>query len=224
MDKGIYESLRTYNGQFALMPEHEERLAKSCESAGLEVPNLREIVANHVREDVKLKVYVNKNGVRVEETPLPPWSGSFLWHEVWKVKIFHGARENAGVKHSGTEMQTSAREDAIAEGYGEVLLVNEDGFVREGGITNVFFVDGEKIITPGEGMLPGIARALVLRACKELGIEVELRNVREEELEGFDAIFLTSSIRGMVATAKGNILPIMQRVVDWCTEFIIKRI
>ena len=42
-----------------------------------------------------------------------------------------------------------------------------------------------------------------------------------EELDDFDVVFLTNSIRGMVST--GKVLPVMDRVAEWCTEFIKER-
>jgi branched-chain amino acid aminotransferase len=217
---GIYETMRSFNGKFALLPEHQRRIEFSCGEIGVAAPDLGEVVKEFEgREDVRLRIAVGLDGaVKVESFELPEWHGSFLYDEEWPVKVFDGARENAGVKSTDTEMQAKAREEAAREGFGEILLVDEKGRICEGGITNVFFVDGEKLVTPSEGMLPGISREMVLRACGELGIEVELRDVFEKELEGFDAVFLTNSIRGMVST--GTVLPVMEQVAEWCTRFI----
>jgi branched-chain amino acid aminotransferase len=219
---GVYETLRSFSGSFVFLGKHQERMARSCAALGLECPDLAGIVSEFSgQKDVRLRVAVSAEGeVEVQHFELPAWHGSFLYDEVWRVKIFDGARENPELKSTDTEMQADAREQAAREGFKEVLLVDENGFVTEGGITNVWFVDGDKIVTPDSGMLPGIGRALILEACKELGIEVEKRAVRQEELDNFDAIFLSNSIRGIIATQEGQVPEVMERIVEWCTDYI----
>lgn len=218
----VYETFRTYHGVIALLPEHQARLQRSCGVLGVEAPNLEEIVELGEGE-MKIKVSVFADGhYELQTWDIPEWHDSFLYEEVWKVKQVQGAREHAEVKHGDTSFQKLERERAKEEGYDEILMVDEDGHVREGGITNVFFVAGDKLITPFEGILPGIGRDTVLRAADALGIEYELREVHESELTGFDAMFMTNSVRGVVST--GEVLPVMQRVIDWCTTFIQSRI
>lgn len=233
---GVYETMRTFNGVFALLPEHQERLEGSCETMGLDCPDLAELVRPFEgRRDVRLRVAVTKDGVEVSDSELPDWSGSFLNPEVWQVKLYEGERSRSGIKTTDTAMQLAARDEAEEEGYGEILLVDEKGRITEGGITNVYFVEGagasgesrnggEKIVTPGEGMLPGITRDLILRACEELGVEVELRDVYEEELDDFEAVFLSNAVRGMVATSDEPLPTVVQNIIDWCTKFIRVRI
>lgn len=218
---GIYETLRSFRGVFALLPEHEARMKASCEALGLEMPDLQELCEKAVEKDVRLRVSVDEHGVEVRSHHIEEWK-HFLNEEVWKLKPVQVERKDPSLKSTDTDAQIHARDVAIVEGYGEVLLVSEDGRITEGGITNVWFVGGEKLITPGRDILPGIARSLVMKAAADLGIEVVERDVTLLELETFDAVFLTNSIRGMVRT--GPIQPLMQKVADWCTDFIQQRI
>lgn len=218
---GIYETLRSFQGVFALLPEHEARMKSSCETLGLEMPDLQGICERLYEKDVRLRVSVSHEGVEVESHHLEPWT-SFLYDETWKVKPVQVERTQPNLKSTNTELQTQAREAALKEGFGEVLLVTEDGRITEGGISNVWFVEGETLITPGRDVLPGIARSLILQAAKALEIEVVERDVSLEELSHFDAVFLSNSIRGMVAS--GPVHPVMKRVANWCTDFIQKRI
>lgn len=220
---GVYEALRTYRGVVALMEEHQARLERSCEEVGVECPDLEEVVRPYLKEDVRLRVEVYMDGhVEVKTTDLEPWHASFLWNEKWKLKLVEGERRRPSLKSMDTKMQYDAREQAQKEGFDEILLVDHEGNITEGGITNVFFVKGERLVTPGRGILAGISRELILRAADELGIEVEIRDVGKKELDDFDAVFVSNSIRGMVAS--GSVLPVMQRIADWCTEFLEGRI
>lgn len=219
---GVYETLRSFGGEFVFLEKHQERMDRSCEVLGLESPDLAELTSEFAgQKDVRLRVAVSVDGeLEVQHFDLPAWHGSFLYDEIWPVKIFDGVRENPELKSADTEMQSEAREQAAREGFKEVLLVDENGFVTEGGITNVWFVFGDKFVTPDSGMLPGIARGLILEACKELGIEVEKRAVRASELESFDAIFLSNSIRGIIATEEGAVPAVMERVIEWCSSYV----
>ncbi|MBU0982104.1 aminotransferase class IV [Patescibacteria group bacterium] len=220
---GVYETLRSFSGIFVFLPEHEARLKSSCSAMGLEAPDLKEIAERFREKDVRLRVSVNVLGeVEVRSEHLPAWSGSFLYPEVWRVKPVHVERKDPELKSTDTEAQTAARKEARRDGYGEVLLVSVDGRITEGGITNVWFVAGDHLVTPGRDILPGISRGLVLKACEALGIEVEERDIFETELSDFDAVFLTNSIRGMVAT--DEVHPLMLRVAEWCSSYINQRI
>lgn len=225
---GVYETFRSFGGEFPFLPLHQARLQRSCGVLEVKCPDLAEIidgVRGRITEemDARLRVDVFRDG-RFELSTferLPRWHGSFLHDEVWPVKVVEVQRPMPGVKSIHTEGQATAREQALEEGFKEVLLVNGEGFVTEGGITNVWFVSGDKIVTPDSGMLPGIARGLILRACQELGIEVEMRAVRRKELGNFDAIFLSNSIRGIIATDEGDVPAVMQQVIDRCTQYAV---
>ncbi len=206
----------------------------SCERAGVPCPDLREIVKPYEGREVQLRVEVLPRGellsrgdVKVTSTDLPRWHGSFLWDKVWKLKVVTGQRREPEVKSLDTDFQTRERKEAKQEGFDEILLVSPKGVVLEGGITNVFFVEGDHLVTPASGVLPGIARELVLNVARELGIRVVSREVLANELPKFDFIFLTNSIVGMVPVVgiapSGQVVSVVQRIADGCTEFIKRR-
>jgi len=220
--KAVYETLRTYKGVFVFLNEHQSRLRQSCHSFGLKCPDLKEVLKEFGKAEVKVRINVSEKSVDVEWEILPEWHGSFLWEEVWPVKSVNIERKNPEVKSANTTPQTEARETAEKDGFKEVLLVNQDGFIKEGSKTNVFFIKDGVVITAGEAVLPGISRHVVLEACKALGIKVELRDLAEEELKDCEAEFLTNSIRGMIAT--GAVHSLMIKIANWCSEFVGSRI
>jgi para-aminobenzoate synthetase / 4-amino-4-deoxychorismate lyase len=79
------------------------------------------------------------------------------------------------------------------------LLVDGAGIVLEAGRANVFAVlDGTLSTPPADGrILPGTARATVLRLAPEQGIEVEERPLAIGDLHRSGEVFLTSSLRGI---------------------------
>jgi branched-subunit amino acid aminotransferase/4-amino-4-deoxychorismate lyase len=220
---GVYEALRTYGGVFALLPEHQERLQRSCEALSLECPDLAELLLDKPAGEQRVRVdCAVSQAPRLKWEALPEWHGSFLYEEQWAFKRVRGERERPELKTMDTAFQTRAREQAREEGFQEVLLIDERGFVREGSISNVFLICEGVLVTPAAGMLPGIARSLILQVARECSIPVEERSVLEAELDGAEAVFLSNSIRGMVPT--GPIHLLMQRLADRCTLFINQRI
>ena len=97
------------------------------------------------------------------------------------------------------------REQATQSGVVDAVLVR-DGFVTEGTASNFFMVKNDVLITPpvSRHLLPGITRDLVLELAKENGIECEIRQIAESELDSADEIWLTSSTREIAPVIRLN--------------------
>ena len=94
-----------------------------------------------------------------------------------------GYTKNAG--NYGAAMYASA--EAKRKGYDQVLWMDafEHKYVQECGTMNVFFIIGNKAITPGleEGtILAGVTRDSVIQLLKELRLEVEERKLSIDEI------------------------------------------
>lgn len=79
----------------------------------------------------------------------------------------------------------------------EALLLDHAGFVAEGTVSNVFFVDNEVLHTPSldAPVLPGVTRRVVMDLAREAGIHVETGRYRPDRLEDADELFLTNTTR-----------------------------
>ena len=78
------------------------------------------------------------------------------------------------------------------------FFVTPEGQVLEGDTFSLFFISGQKIITPpvSDGILDGITRRLVCRLIQDrLPYELEERHVQADEIPNMDEAFLTSSLR-----------------------------
>jgi branched-chain amino acid aminotransferase len=85
---------------------------------------------------------------------------------------------------------------AEEKGFSQVLWLDakEHKYVEEVGAMNVFFVFGEKVVTPmlTGSILPGITRDSVIKLGREMGYEVEERRISMDEvLEGIKTGKLT---------------------------------
>jgi branched-chain amino acid aminotransferase len=88
-----------------------------------------------------------------------------------------------------------AKQEALAAGYDEALMLNAGGFVAEGTGENVFLVEGGVARTPeaASGILPGITRATVLRLLGDAGVPVAEGPVLRSELYRAEELFFTGT-------------------------------
>lgn len=96
-----------------------------------------------------------------------------------------------------------ARREAEERGADEALLLNADGDLAEGAVTNVFFVRGDRLCTPdlGSGALPGVARGVLLDLIgveRGLGLSAEQGRYSPADLLAADEAFLTNALLGVM--------------------------
>ena len=86
----------------------------------------------------------------------------------------------------------------LEHGAEEPLLIR-NGFLSEGGSSNVLIVKGDALITPAvdedPSILHGTMRDLVLAAAPREGLTVQVNRVTEEDLRNADEILVASSRR-----------------------------
>ncbi|MCJ8015049.1 aminotransferase class IV [Paenibacillus sp. KQZ6P-2] len=84
--------------------------------------------------------------------------------------------------------------------HAEGLMLNADGYLSEGVVSNLFFVKNNQIYTPDTacGLLPGITRGLVMELAAAEGMTCEEGFYTWEDLTQADEIWLTTSIQELV--------------------------
>jgi branched-chain amino acid aminotransferase len=88
-----------------------------------------------------------------------------------------------------------AVQDAVARGFGEAILLGEDGRLTEGSGENLFIVRGNDLLTNDveSSVLPGITRDTVMRLATDLGIAGTIRDLTLQDLLHADEAFLTGT-------------------------------
>jgi D-alanine transaminase len=96
--------------------------------------------------------------------------------------------------------------EADGRGATEAIL-HRDGWVGEGAYTNVLAAFGHTLVTPpvddDPPILHGVTRADAIRLATDVGLKVEVRPMRLDELRTADEILITSSRR--FVSAIGNL-------------------
>jgi branched-chain amino acid aminotransferase len=93
----------------------------------------------------------------------------------------------------------TAKARARAQGYDEIVLVDEDGHLAEGPTANLFVVDqaGELLTPHSEKVLHGVTRSTVIELAKAEGIGFREQPLRPEALLEANEAFLTGTTAGV---------------------------
>lgn len=110
----------------------------------------------------------------------------------------------AGLKTTSYAENVVALAYAKERGAVEALFANTRGDLCEGTGSNVFVVVDGVLLTPpvSSGCLPGIARELTLEWCREAGLPVAEEDLPVGVLGSADEVFLTSSIKDVMAVTR----------------------
>ena len=96
-----------------------------------------------------------------------------------------------------------ALKKAKAAGALEALYVNRQQHILEGTTTNFFIFQGSKLITPGDDILPGITRDVVLELVQDQ-FEVIERPILFDDLPLASEAFITASNKEVMPVCRVN--------------------
>jgi branched-subunit amino acid aminotransferase/4-amino-4-deoxychorismate lyase len=221
----VFETLRVYGGRPFRLEQHVDRLAFSVEKVGHEPPARGEIAP--LVELVLERAGLEEAVLRLFHTPGAPGEGP---HSIALVTALpHGLDEMRdrgqrlvaltyprrsapwllpGAKCVSYATHLAAEAEARRRDADDAVLVDHDGTVLEGTVTNVWWREGATLLTPSLelGILAGETRAALLELAPALGYAVETDAYPLERLQGADEIFTTSSVREVmpVVALDGN--------------------
>lgn len=90
-----------------------------------------------------------------------------------------------------------ASREALAAGCDDALFLDTRGNVACTSVGNIFVLIGDTLATPPvtDGIVPGIARRVLLDTCDDLGLEGVERSLSPADLERADDVIVTNSLR-----------------------------
>jgi branched-chain amino acid aminotransferase len=175
---GVYETIRSYGPRIFMRDQHLNRLYRSAEGIGLEIPVPRKdwpallheaMVRNevgHERADAYLRVTISRGEgdigldpalckrptVVIMTKPLVPLSDS-LYREGVSLTVARTKRNlpealPPHIKATNFLNNLLAKREAIAAGTFDSLLLNWRDELTECTVSNIFFVAGERLCTP----------------------------------------------------------------------------
>ncbi|MCL1880372.1 MAG: branched-chain amino acid transaminase [Actinomycetia bacterium] len=202
--------------------EHMERFHRSAKIIMMDIPysvdelveaSLQTIRVNKLEECyIRPLAYRGYGAVGVNPSAAPvdvviavwPW-GDYLGDTALKegisVQISSWRQRSANstpgaVKSSAGYLNSGlANIEAVGNGFGEAILLNEGGLVAEGSGENIFTVRDGLISTPplSDGILEGLTRDSVITIARDLGYTVLERSLVRTDLYIADEVFFTGT-------------------------------
>ncbi len=118
-----------------------------------------------------------------------------------KCKIANIRRINRTTMPAGTKIcgnyvnSVLGKIEAIESGFDESILLTTENKVSECTGENIFVVKDNAIATPSvdSDIVPGITRESIIEICKDMGFEIQEREIGKSELFKADEVFLTGT-------------------------------
>ncbi|MEE2681200.1 MAG: branched-chain-amino-acid transaminase [Planctomycetota bacterium] len=247
---GCFEGIRIYQGRIFKLRSHLRRMWASAREIRLDPPYSIEEVEQAIRDTVAANELVDGYirlvftrgvgtlGLHPFLCPVPTVfviadTISLYPQELYEngMKIIVAERPRVPrecldpqIKSLNYLNNILAKIEAIDAGVLEALMLNVDGWVSECTGDNVFVVKDGAISTPptDAGILNGITRQFVIDdLCPSLGIPLEERLLRLEEVHAADEVFLTGTAAEVIGVTQigdqpvgdGSVGPMTRKLV-----------
>jgi branched-chain amino acid aminotransferase len=204
------------------LSEHTSRLLRSAKAYGIpvdysaedfsgvcrEVVTANDLDAGYIRPLVFYElgsIGLNPAGARIRSI-VAAWKwGAYLGEEglaegirvrVSSWRRIHQSSFIPIAKGTGQYLNSVlAKQEAVATGYDEAILLNMDGNISEGSGENLFLVRDGVLVTPpvSSGILDGITRASVMQLLADDGVEVREAVLTRGDLYAADELFFTGT-------------------------------
>lgn len=213
---GVFDVLPVVNGKPFLWERHFDRLWNSAETLRLDLPvadkdGWKEILDEIIKKNPEcgsIRTVVSGGPSADSYTPqgdetflvLPEMKTTYpesIYVDGVTVMTLEFARHLPWAKIANHVFAIKNLPEKKKMGAFEMLYVS-DGEVFEAATSNIAMVSQGTIVTPKEGVLPGITMNLILELAEKSGMNVESRKISFEEFLSADEVFLTASSKGVV--------------------------
>ena len=243
---GVWEGLRFYNGTWAFLDEHINRLYEAAKAIDLDI-NLNKVeliaalektrLANRITKDAHARVMMTR-GIKARPFQHPslslqgPTVVIIIEHSVPKfsrpIKLATVPNIRGLPMTQDPKLNSHSKLNCILAciaaqkaGADEALMLDVNGFVCTTNSCNFFIVrSGEVWTSTGDYCLNGITRQKVIEICKLEGIPIFEKNFSLVEVYGADESFLTGTFGAQVPVGLVDGRPIGNGVAGDITKRI----
>jgi branched-chain amino acid aminotransferase len=217
---GVYETMRAYGGTVFMFEKHMERLGRSASFLRLKIPDQdfirnavsRAVDANELT-DAYIRITVSRGKGPIGLDPDLCSEPTFVviaerfreypahYYEKGTRLVLAGTRRNLKdalnpkIKSLNFLNNILAKMEAKERGGHEAVMLNAEGFLSEGTVSNIFFFSKGALCTPSldAGILDGITREVVIRIAERNGIGIREGMFYPEELFRASEVFFTNT-------------------------------
>lgn len=226
----VFEGERVYNGEIFKLREHTQRLFKSAEYLGFEIPFTMDEIDDACRATVAAQGFTDSYirpvvwrgsemmGVSAQESKINVAIAVWEWPSYFdpeerargiRLDISKWRRPSPDTipcfsKAAGLYMIcTLSKHEAESKGYADALMYDYRGLIAEATGANIFFVKDGKLHSPKpDCFLDGITRQSVIEIAHKHKIEVIDRAIKPEEMADFEQCFITGTAAEVTPVAE----------------------
>ena len=220
---GAFETLRTYGNSIPFLLEHIERLNSALDILEIEKPDIdwekaiRDLLLENALIDAYVRITVYK---KREGTGVLIYGDTFGYYTD---KVYDKGLSSVVSPYKRNTDEVASRIKSLSylqnrlswfhvqkQKKDEALMLNHEGALVGGSRSNLFLRKGETIVTPclSCGAFDGITRQKVSEIIKGLGLDLEERIIRVEELEYSSEVFMTSTLMQVMPLVEHEEKPI----------------
>lgn len=215
---GLFDYFRTYNQKPFQWDWYWERYERSAKLLRIENPISKEdafkvvlsLITMQGNEDCAIRFILTGGYSENSVTSTAPnlmiiseelhHSSSTEYKNGIKVISYEFIRDLPAIKSIDYKHYMILQSDIKAANASDVLYF-KDGEISELSRSNVFIINGQKLITPNKNILEGITRRTVLELAKN-DFEIEIRPVTFVETLAAEEVFTTSTTKRVLPISK----------------------
>ena len=214
--RAVFETARVYGGRPFRLDAHIDRLAQSAARVRLPPPDRAEclrladgVVKAAGVADLALRFFWTGTALVSTGAALPLELEELRARGIRLSVVRWSTGALAAAKSTSYAENMAAQDEAAERGADDALLVAHDGTVLEAPTANVWWREGDTLLTPSLGLpiLAGVTRAVLLELASTAGYAVEEGVFPLHRLLGADEVFLCSSIREVMPAADVDATP-----------------
>ena len=207
---GLFETIRIEQGQACRLEMHLERIAKSAKELKIKFDSnrARSLIQEacsqldkqsiyRLRLDLSAECLLSVKTAVIQDLKPGPilWASDILAMDT----TMSSTDQLLGHKVTRRKLYDQAWLAAEKLGAFDALFINQQGFVTEGGRSNVFIKKDGQWLTPplASGCLPGVMRSVVLSDAKYQAVE---KNITPADVLSAEEVIFTNALRGIVKT------------------------
>ena len=207
---GLFETIRIENGEACRLEKHLDRISQSSKVLKIKFDSnrarslIQEACSSLDKQSIyRLRLDLSAEGLLSVKTAVIQdlQAGPILWASDLLANDATMSSTDPLLGHKVTRRKLYDQAWLAAEKLGsfDALFINEQGFVTEGGRSNVFIKKGGQWLTPplASGCLPGVMRSVVLNDTKYQAVE---KNITRADVLSAEEVIFTNALRGIVQT------------------------
>jgi len=221
---GVYEVVRSYDGEIFALEEHMQRFANSLTAIGIAGVDLEQI-RSRIRKasdaagisNAKIYFHITRGSAPRkhicdadiepnffltvteldDDTKAKTEGIAVSTHPDWRWK-------RCDIKSLNLLANVLARRDAATKGCAEAILVDESGLITEGASSAFFSISGRTLQTAvlTANILSSITRKFVIKAGKNIGLETIEKLLTPQQTSDADELFIASTTNDIIPVVK----------------------